>query len=258
MLRFVDHQLAKVVDSVNPMNVHTFIPGTAGQAYRSRANVYKPRNKSTAIVLAATPYKSRGRFGTRALGSNKEKKFHDVEDQANSTTTAGTISEDLLVIEQGVAENQRVGRKIWIRQINMRIVLGLGVQATAVGGGSIQTRLMLIHDKQCNGALPTVLDVLETADQLSYRNLANAARFTVLKDKLVTLQPPSGAGDGAANDFSQALRIYKYSKKCNIPISFSGTTGAIAQKTTGNVFVLAIASNTLGTWTSALRFRFTD
>lgn len=261
MLKYIDRNIAGAIDYINPHMPLANKYISSKQAYGARSGVYTPspsrgRNGANALVLRSVPYK---RYGTRALGSNREKKFHDVSDLANTTAIAGTIGVDLLIVPQGTTEKNRIGRKMWIKQINVRYTMSLSKQEGESGGGSsMQQRFMLIHDKQCNGALPAVLDILETAVPLSYRNLANAARFTILKDKLVTFNTGAGAGNGTANDFSQTLRIYKFSKKCNIPITFDGTDGGIDEKKSGNIFILQIANSTGGTWTAHCRFRFTD
>ena len=54
----------------------------------------------------------------------------------------------------------------------------------------------------------------------------NVDRFVILKDKTYTLNPPT---QNAALGSCQTLREIKMNKKCNIPLEFSSTTGAITQ-----------------------------
>ncbi len=199
-----------------------------------------------------------GRYGTRRIGSNAEKKFHDVTDAANSFTTAGAVI-SLNLIPQGTTELTRVGRKAWIKSISLRLHIQISPQASTQLPVGTECRIIIVQDTQCNGALPAVLDFLETAGQLSYRKLANQTRFRVLKDWIWVLDSPGGAGDGsAANDWSGVQRLKRWYKKCNIPLEFDNTAGAITEIMSNNVFLLAIANNTTGSWGLQSRIRFTD
>lgn len=116
---------------------------------------------------------------------------------------------------------------------------------------------MVIQDTQCNGALPAVSAVLESPTYLAYLNLVNTGRFIILKDKLVQLTSTCGNAV-AGEEFAEKTVIFKYRKLCNIPIEYNAAAGAITEIASNNIFVLAIAQNTVGTWSITCRFRFTD
>ncbi len=198
-----------------------------------------------------------GRFGIqRDTGEQREHKFHDVSDLGTAFATAGTVSDALLTIAEGSGESNRVGRKIWLKSINIRILLSKSQDADQ---DQIIARVLIVQDTQCNGALPAVTDVLETADELSYLKLNNTGRFRILKDKLVVLQSQAGFSVASpAGEYSSKVALVKFRKKCNIPVMYNGTAGTIDQIPSNNIFAIGIASAAVGNWSVACRFRFTD
>ncbi len=185
----------------------------------------------------------------------QEHKYHDVSDFPNTTATAGAISIHLLDIVTGATQVQRVGRKIWLTSINVRLMFALSNSATAT---DIRIRIMVVQDTQCNGALPAVTDILEAAAVDSYLNLVNTGRFRVLKDKVVAIG--STAGTAVAGSEFGGRQVYtKWRKKCLIPVQYNtGGTGDIAEVMSNNIICLGIASTTGGTWGVQCRFRYTD
>ncbi len=206
-----------------------------------------------------------GRFqGRRAGDANPELKFHDVDaDQAAADLSAGVVlnTDGINLIAQGVTESTRVGRKCVIKSINWRGTLQLTLTAGATATAPQTVRLMVVLDKQANGVAPTAADVLGTApDFQSYNFLANKSRFRTISDKVYDMNAQAGAGTGAANDFAAVNRSFEFYKKCDIPLEFSSTTGAIAEIRSNNIFLLIIASTatTSCTLDSKVRLRFSD
>ncbi len=119
-------------------------------------------------------------------------------------------------------------------------------------------RTMVILDKQCNGANPTVAQVLASTDIDSYRNLQLSGRFTVLLDRTTDINTMGLAGDGAANDSAPISRSFSFYKKCNVPLEFDASTGAITDLTTNNIFVLLISELGQSSWQAGCRVRFSD
>lgn len=195
-----------------------------------------------------------------------ELKFHDIDwDQAAADWTAGKISNtsSLILIGQGVTESTRIGRKAVIRSIGWRGQLELIAQSTVGLPNSV--RVMLIQDKQCNGAAPlvaTTAGVLASANYQSFNNLANKGRFKVLMDKTYAMNVIGSAGDGTSNDAAAVERNFTFFKKCNIPIEYSGTASpaVITEVRTNNIFGLLIAGDAGANikLDSKFRFRFAD
>ena len=93
-------------------------------------------------------------------------------------------------IVQGAGNNQRIGNKVSLKALRMKgqiINLATAVQTHA--------RLLVVYDKQPNGALPTYATVMQTRDNagaasntaFSDPNFDNKERFTILRDTTFVL-----------------------------------------------------------------------
>ena len=163
----------------------------------------------------------------------------------------------LVLIPQGVTESTRVGRKCVIKSIEILASLILAPSTAAALAGNTVMYLML--DKQCNGAAAAVTDPFTSSlVTTARRNLSNSTRFVILK-KWVHIWNPAGGVSGAYNNMAKFVHYYK---KCNIPLEFSSTTGAITELKSNNIFLIAGASDAsiddLVTVTGACRVRFSD
>ncbi len=195
----------------------------------------------------------RGRFS----GTPVELKFHDVDLDDGVIAAAGTITPSVSLIAQGVTESERIGRKCTIRSINWRFRIGLPA-STAATNTIENVRVILFIDKQANGATATVTDILETANYQSFNNLVNKGRFRTIMDRTYDLKSEAGGGDGTTEDYAEDSISDTLFKKVNIPIEFSGATGAIAEIRSNNISVLLISSKGLADFDSKIRLRFSD
>ncbi len=201
-----------------------------------------------------------GGYYGRYAGIRGELKFHDVDLDDAVVSNTGTMTATINIIPQGVTEKQRIGRKCTIKSIHWRYRMNIPeVDAAGDPSAGDTVRLILYLDKQANGATAAVLDVLETASMHEFRNLANQGRFTVLMDKTVALNY-SGLGSDGAGVVSQAgvTKEFQTYKKCDVPIEFSSTTGAIGEIRSNNLGVLMISRNGLAGFSSKIRLRFSD
>ncbi len=218
---------------------------------RRRAPTYKRRFRPGYNRTA-------GYYGRYAGGG--ELKFHDVDLDDAVIAAGGTITASVNLIPQGVTEVQRIGRKCTIKSINWRMSLNLAeqdAQATPESGDTV--RIIMYIDKQCNGATAAVLDVLESADFQSFNNLSNKSRFRTLMDRTITLNFATLASDGAGVVSSTDMFIdQQFYKKCNIPIEFDATTGAITEIRSNNIGVLLISRAGVSIFNSKIRLRFSD
>lgn len=179
-------------------------------------------------------------------------------DTSNSFTfdTTGEVpaTGQLNLIPQGVAESERVGRKVTIKSIMMHGTMTAGVAGT--GGQTV--RMLLVQDTQCNGAATTYATVMNGTNTWPFRNLDNIDRFRVLKDWKICLN----AQAGVAGAWQPTKRFINFYKKCNIPIEFdnTATTGAITTIRSNNLFLLAIADSDddVTNYTGVTRIRYTD
>lgn len=194
-----------------------------------------------------------GGYYGRYSGKNPELKFFDTTTTSTVSTTGVIETTSINLIPQGVTENSRVGRKCVIKSIYFKCLLfsSVTVQVT----NSIQ--LALVWDKQANGADAAYTDIWEANLFNSFINLANSSRFRILKTFRVTLKPTVNL---ASTTNFNAHKLLKYYKKCNIPLEFDSTTGAITEVKSNNLAWYAIASSSDGTATLAMttRIRFSD
>nr|DAO75535.1 MAG TPA: capsid protein [Cressdnaviricota sp.] len=198
-----------------------------------------------------------GGFYGRYSGRNAEQKFFDTTlnflmDATGEVPATG----QLCLIPQGVTESQRVGRKCVIKSI---LIKAIALYSPAAGADPYMTgEILVVLDKQCNGAAAAITDVLTgTQVNTALHNLANSQRFVVLKRIKIGFNPTAGV----TTAYAGAARKIDWYKKCNIPIEFSSTTGAIGEIKSNNIFLLAgssTAGDDLVTVSGTCRLRFSD
>lgn len=241
-----------------------------GQA-RVRAAAYRFRGMHRAAAYTVAPYQARkiqrgqrgylrtaGYYRQTAAKASVELKFHDVDLDDAVVATGGTITDSINKIAQGVTESERIGRKCNIRSIQWRMNVSLPtLDAQALAQVEDTVRTILYQDTQCNGATAAVTDILEAANWQSFNNLANKGRFKILMDKEVDLNPLAIASDGdGLMTTAGVTRTHTFFKKCNIPVEFSATTGAITEIRSNNLGVLQISQSGKGSFESKIRLRF--
>ncbi len=210
-----------------------------------------------------------GRYpGAGGSAHGSELKFHDIDwDEAVADMSAGLISNtsSLVLIGQGVTESTRIGRKAVVRSIGWRGNLKLEFLAATTVRNAQSARMILVQDKQCNGAAPDVSGtngLLASANYQSFNELANKGRFKVLYDRTFTHNLTAAAGNGTANDSPACVINFSFFKKCNIPMEYSGTASpsVITEVRTNNIFGIIITDTAISSMLldSKFRFRFSD
>ncbi len=113
---------------------------------------------------------------------NVEYKFHDIAITAVNVSSSPIITQ-ITNIPSGDTSESRDGAQIKLTSVNLRYF----IEASAADP-STSVRLMLVHDKQTNGAIYSSGDLLKdaTADDaiVSPLNLDNKFRFRVLYNKV--------------------------------------------------------------------------
>lgn len=202
---------------------------------------------------AMRPVAFYGRKATRGA----ELKFFDTA-LAFSFDLTGEVpaTGQLVLIPQGVTESTRVGRKCVVQSITMRGVSLL--QPAAAAQTATTVVMMLVQDRQCNGAAAGATDVMTSTNFTSaFRNLSNSSRFKILKKWRWNYNPAAGISTA----FSNTIKSFDWSRKLNVPLEFSSTTGAITELKSNNLFLLAGAdgnSDDLVTVQGNCRVRFSD
>lgn len=188
--------------------------------------------------------------------ARKETKFLDFTSTA--CIVAGAATSQLIgpcnAIAQGTDAIQHVGREVTLTSIYWQLEASLA----ATTAGSSPVRMVLVYDKDANGAAPTVATGAVTdifaADQLNApMNLNNRDRFIILSDEIIECLGTAGP---------QAIYRKGY-RKVSLPMVFNATaTATITAIQTGSIYAvfwqngnLITANPTNSLW---VRTRFTD
>lgn len=183
-----------------------------------------------------------GRYNNGDNGLNERKFFDTALSFTVDATGEVPATGQLNLIPQGVTQSTRVGRKCCIKSIHIRA--GAYYLPAADTVGSTISYIYLVLDKQCNGAAAAVGDVLTGSTMASAMvNMANSERFVILKRFVIPFQ----AGAGTAASFGQDRKPLEFFHKCNLPLEFSSTTGAVTELKSNNLFLLAGSDGASGT-----------
>lgn len=226
-----------------------------GSRYYARKYAYGARRIPPAVPGYTRQSGFYGRYA-RGAGPAEQKFFDTTLNFTVDATGEVPATGQLTLIPQGVTESTRVGRKCVIKSVTIHAGAYLVPAATATSSGVVS--MFLVLDKQCNGAAAANADVWSSGDlNIAMRNLANSSRFVVLKKWKFGINSQAGATT-AYNNQSRPLDYYK---KCNIPIEYSSTTGAITEIKSNNLFLMAGCNallDDLVTISGTCRLRFSD
>lgn len=164
-------------------------------------------------------------------------------------TTVGSVN-ILTVPVPGSDYTNRIGRKVNWQSLYVkgRIYLEAASSLSDTNVPSNQARLIFLYDKQPNGALPSITDILTSADPTSHLNLNNRDRFTVLKDKMFVFDPYSRVAATDLGNWNQTVHQIKFFKKLNLETVYNaGTAGTVADINTGSIIVVSVGTLPNGT-----------
>lgn len=187
---------------------------------------------------------------------------------ADTIATAITANAPLTGVTQGTGQSERDGRKYVVKSIHVtgEVTHEETLAATTIGqggdpAGDIFARIILVQDKQCNGADLTPSNVMNAGTPIyaSQRNLEHHKRFKVLGDKTLVLRKEVNTGGlTAATTSSFHSAPFSFYKRMVMPITTKDTSAAIGDMT-DNAINLIIASNDKNTKvTYTCRVRFID
>jgi len=135
---------------------------------------------------------------------------------------------------QGATVANRIGNKIMMKSVDLK----LGFHALAAFTGVL--RIMLVYDRQPNGAFATLTDMLLSqplgaAQAFSGINIANKSRFQMIRDQYLPIDP--GAG--------MAHVVHWYCKG-RWETEYGASAGNIGDLRTGAMLVVAYIAITSG------------
>jgi len=198
-----------------------------------------------------------GRFGVGVSQSGQiEKKFYDSALVLAASAGIASVSQATgaicLTLPQGTTASARIGQKIMIKSIQLKMSFFLPAGATA----SDIYHCYLILDTQTNGAHAGILDVFDAPGVIGeeMRNIANGDRFKILKHFNIRLDASAGVAAAFSGD-SQQDDFYL---KCNIPVTYNSTAGAIAEIKANSLFMCYGSVQGIANATGTARIRYTD
>jgi len=220
-----------------------------------------PATRATTLIRRSPRLRGFARTGGvygRFQPSGVESKYADISLNISGVTNVnswGFTSINQIPVSDG--PSGRIGRSITLTSIQLLYNLDVHHSESNV----VYLRLMVVLDKQANGAAPAYVDLMNANSALAYRNLDNADRFVVLHDKFTRYTPSALASAGTMR-FSGPTFINVF-RKCNIPIVFdnTATTGALTTIRSNNVFVIGYlygAQTALNDFKGTLRVRYRD
>jgi len=210
------------------------------------------------------------------IGSGKETKSVDFPIAANTPQTdiISTTATFLCVntVQEGAGFYNRIGRRITMQSLH---VTGMVFTNQGVTPGSVDEylRIMVVYDRQPNGATPAIADLLLDYDNagatstksFSHININNADRWQVLRD--IRLQIPNDAGNlesGEAPiiDYSNRGNVNEFIRLNGLETHYKATTnpGAIGDISSGALWVITFGNVAAATaayqfkWTARLRY----
>lgn len=215
------------------------------------------RRKPTASRYRMGYYRRAGNYG-RYPPLGQELKFKEnTWNQSPVSATGNIVLSTVNNVAAGTGESERIGRRITIKSISIRLEAFLS-NTTVVTNTDDGVRIIVYHDKQCNGAAAAVTDILQSATYLAYNNLSNKNRFRILADKFIDISAQAGAYTGSAAAFATVGKTRSMYMKCNMPVEFSSTTGAITEIASNNIGILCISSKARLNVNGNVRIRYAD
>jgi len=176
------------------------------------------------------------KFNRRGL-ANRETGFVDLNPATYQFDTTGSI-QLVATIAQGASVNQRVGKKVVLKSIQVRG--GIGSRTTTTVS---DTAWLLVYDKRPTAALPAITDILATNSPNAFLNDANSGRFTILRRWTRTFMgnittPSTG------REFADVEEFIKVNKPCVFKAAGTGAMGDIEQ---GAVYFVTLGDIAAGT-----------
>jgi len=179
----------------------------------------------------------------------------------------------LNLLTAGSSAWNRIGRKVSLKSVFLQGYTSPTGSANAI---ELQfARIMIVYDKQPNGALPALADVLRDQANLatdsnvtlitSGLNLNNKDRFEIIADERLALPGPNAAvtpGVVSATCDSMHVEIYRKLGNREVHYKADSSPGVIGDLATGSLFLLTFGDNASGNeaWglTASIRLRYSD
>lgn len=208
------------------------------------------RNKRTQVTFTPRYKQPNSNYSRFQKGSGVEIK--NIDETAAVWTTASTAWTRTTAndVAQGTSGVTRIGRKILMKSLMIKYYF------TGTGATSTGLRCIILYDKQTNGALPAVTDVLTSDTIMAAQNLDNAKRFIILAD----FYPFDDQSEGMALAGNNGTGVmYKKYIKMNLETMYAGNAGTIADIEMGSLIIMTNGNGaTIASQSGIHRIRFID
>lgn len=200
-------------------------------------------------------YSKKARPAPRVLGGLMEKKVVDVDPANYVFDTTGSVTL-LNGVATGADFTDRVGRKIVMKSLYMKGI----IKPIDNNIGNTLCRLIVVYDKQPNGAAPGITDVLKSSSPSAQLNMNNRDRFNIIIDKMWAIGATSDAVQQAFAGGPTVYTLKKY-KRLNLETLYGGTLSTIASINTGSLYMITLGDQSAGNGGQgnlSVRVRFVD
>jgi len=211
----------------------------------------------------------------RQTATEKKVLFTGTDDATNGAqncSTTGNVT-CLNLIQVGSSMYNRIGRKVEMRSVRLTAQIST-LNVTRATTTPDYYRVMLIYDRQTNGANPAMADFLQDTEQTgtntttSYSglNMNNRERFVTIMDKKITLpQATCTAGvltNVYPNDCYLPIKIDEFRKLRGLTTHYRADSNpaVIGDISTGSLLVLSVSLVAAGqdiwefTWNARLKY----
>lgn len=208
------------------------------------------------MVATRAPLATRGFYGGYNRRGRAELKAIDTTASNVALLSGGGVIA-LNLVAQGSDYNQRIGRKVVLKSVLLRIHV-VPTPTVDLPQGDVG-RFILAYDAQTNGVSPGVSDLIAGGDYLAGNNLNYRERFKVIKDWMVPLAA-TAYNTGILVSGVPSTRLLTVYKRLNLDTVFNNTGGAVGQIATGGLFLFYDNGLAAGGYQFNLfsRVRFTD
>jgi len=232
------------------------------QQSKSRSDTWAMVQAKRKHAAYQTSMAAKKRFQRRvryAGGLNKEIKYTDINftSVASKKYTGPPTAVVMPIPVQGAAPYNRIGSKILNKSLRLRGFISVGSSTTA---GQDILRVLVVYDRQTNGAAPSWGDVCEgtsaagaaNSAALAPINMGNRDRFVTLMDWVVYpgCNTAGSITDSAIPltasnqpDGQQSFILDRYIKLKNLETHFGANTGGVGDIRTGGIFMFFVNQN---------------
>lgn len=185
-----------------------------------------------------------------------EKKYIDVAQATYACSTAGSVTY-ISGTGTGDDDSSRDGRQIFAQSIQVHGI----VQPEDDTTDPCYSRVLIVLDRQPNGALATIANIFASATSTSFMNLNYRDRFVILAEWSGVIGKVSTAAQSAIAGSPTVQHVKLYKDLNDLRITYAGTTASIADASTNALLLVTIgniAAGAAANLVAGVRMRFVD